>query len=37
MLFSRYLVNYTNVECVHDINEECAKHYFTYLMKTINV
>ncbi|CBI44489.1 MULTISPECIES: swarming motility protein SwrAA [Bacillus] len=33
MLFSRYLVNYTNVESVHEINEECAKHYFTYLMK----
>ncbi|AGG62933.1 swarming motility protein SwrAA [Bacillus subtilis subsp. subtilis 6051-HGW] len=33
MLFSRYLVNYTNVESVNDINEECAKHYFNYLMK----
>ncbi|QHK00538.1 hypothetical protein C7M17_03706 [Bacillus subtilis] len=33
MLFSRYLVNYTNVESVNDINEECTKHYFNYLMK----
>ncbi|MDA1476534.1 swarming motility protein SwrAA [Bacillus sp. CLL-7-23] len=32
MLFSRYLVNYTSVESVDDIDEECADLYFNYLM-----
>ena len=32
MLFSRYLVNYTSVESVEDINEDCAELYFNYLM-----
>ncbi|MDI3410758.1 swarming motility protein SwrAA [Bacillus sonorensis] len=32
MLFSRYLVNYTSVESVDDINEDCAELYFNYLM-----
>ncbi|MDR0123707.1 MULTISPECIES: swarming motility protein SwrAA [Bacillus] len=32
MLLSRYLVNYTTVESVDEIDEDCAEIYFNYLM-----
>ncbi|MDM5299580.1 swarming motility protein SwrAA [Bacillus pumilus] len=32
MLLSRYLVNYTTVELVDEIDEDCAEIYFNYLM-----
>lgn len=32
MLLSRYLVNYTTVASVDEIDEDCAEIYFNYLM-----